>query len=481
MTLTTKDFAVFVAVITAAYYIIPAILPAKMRGCQWWIIPAANIYFLFKAGLSGLLFVLGTSLYTYLAGLAVKRFKYSIVPVFSVLFYVALMVVMRLPVTNAIAAIGLSFYSLMCIGYVIDVLRGSVEAETNPVKLFAFVSYFPHIIQGPFDDYEKMKERMFSYHEFDHERSVLAMYRIALGVMKKLVLADRISNIINVVYADPAGYKGLTVLYAAILYAVLLYADFSGYMDIAAGVSKLLDIEITENFNIPYLSKSMAEFWRRWHMSLGLWFKNYVFYPVLRTPLCNGLRKHFKKKKNKYGMNVVPSVIGLLAVWTLIGIWHGFDWNYLCYDWFCGAVIIVSELLGPVYNAVNKKLPFMQGRFMDILRTIRTFLLVTFSFMIFRPDTLGDSFTLMRNLFSGIGFKAFAEFVYWDMFDVFLITPALIIVIVTDVMKYRGRDIFCVLRRRNFVLRYAAYVLLLVYVYVAGYEGASMGFAYSVF
>lgn len=476
MTLTTLSYGYFLAVIFLIYYIIPP----KHR---WIVLLCGNIYFYYDCGMRALLFLIGTIVVTYFMGLIIDKYKGKALVIWScTLIMVALLCIMRTPFGSIIAPLGLSFYALQCMGYIIEVYRQTTNAERNIAKYALFVSYFPHVLQGPFADYNDLKNKLFAEHLFDYDKCVRGLYRIAWGVMKKLVIADRISYIIDGVYESPEGHYGFTVLYVMTLYAIQLYTDFSGYMDMAIGSSYLFGVDLQENFNVPYGSKSMAEFWRRWHMSLGLWFKNYVFYPVLRTKLCTDIRKRMKSKGNKYGMNVFPSVIALTVLWTLIGLWHGFDWNYLCYDWFCGLIIIASELLKPVYDRINGISPrLFSSKFMDSVRIIRTMFLVEFSFLFFRPDTLSGSITLMKNLFIKADIHNMCEFIYWNLYDEFLIALPLLLLVIVDAMKYKGIDVIKKLHSMNPIVRYTIYVLGLVLIYVAKGDRGGLGFAYYVF
>lgn len=476
MTFTTLQFAIFMVALFFVYYIVP-------KKIQWMVLLSGNIVFYYFVGVKGLVFLLCVMLVTYGLALFINRLKDKgrlAIMAFSVILFAGLLSVMRLGFSSYIQPVGLSYYALMCLGYVISVYWGMAEPEKNPLKLMLFVSYFPHIIQGPFDDYNEMKSQLFTPHVFDYEKAVKGIIRIAYGLMKKLVLADRIGNIVNNVYESPQEYRGFTVIMCVCLYAFQLYADFSGYMDMAIGCSQLFGIDIKENFNVPFLSKSMEEFWRRWHMSLGVWFKNYVFYTVQRTPLVSNISKSLKKNGHKKAMRIVPSVMGLTVVWTLIGLWHGFDWNYLIYDWACGLIIILSTILKPVYDKVNE-LKFAKSKISDCLRVVRTFILVALTFVIFRPDTVGDSLTILGNMFKGPDIYKAAEYVYWNAYDFFLIAPAFIILIVVDILKYRQLDIAEKLHKMNPVIRYAIYIVGLVYIYVARHSGESVGFAYSIF
>lgn len=482
MTITRITFGKFILVLFGIYYLVP-------KKLQWLVLLGGSLYFYYFFGIPALCFMLGTIAFTYVAGLITdacpSRSTKRLISMATVVgLFVALLVVMRVTTfASLIEPMGLSFYSLMCMGYVIDVQREAVKAQKNPLRLALYLSYFPHIIQGPFDDYDELNKQLTAPHYFNYEKAVHGVYRIFFGLIKKTVIADRISNnIIDGIYANPSGAHGIVILFTMILYAIQLYCDFSGYMDIVCGVSEMLGIDIKENFNAPFLSKSMAEFWRRWHISLGLWFKNYVFYPVQRTNLCNKIRKAMKKKGNRYAMITFPSVIGLVCVWTLIGLWHGFDANYLFYDWFCGLVIIFSELMKPVYDKVNGLMPrFSKSAFADGLRIVRTFAIVCFSFLIFRSETIADFATLFVNIFNNFDIYAAAEFIYWNAYDFFIIAPAIIALIIIDVMKYKEIDVFNKLHSMPVVVRYLLYISVPIYYYVCKCVMTGISFAYSVF
>lgn len=476
MTFTTTEFAIFMAITFCIYYIVP-------KKLQWIVLLLANAYFYYQAGLPAMLFLVGTILLTYGAGLLIEKTgQKKIVIVTIILLLCALMVVMRMPFANIYMPLGLSFYTLQCIGYCVDVHRQMVPAEKNPAKYALYISFFPHVLQGPFEDYSELSKQLLAEHHFDYEQCVYGIYRIAFGLVKKLIIADRIGYIVDAVYETGEGYYGLTVFVVMLLYAIQLYADFSGYMDMAVGMSQMLGIKIQENFNVPYGSKSMTEFWRRWHMSLGLWFKNYVFYSVQRMEFIGKIRKAMKAKKNRYAMNVIPSVISLTVVWTLIGLWHGFDWNYLCYDWFCGLLIILAEIMKPVYDKINDSAPkIFKSKWMDVLRVIRTYIVVSFSFLLFRPATMEITVRLFKNMFSHLYFRNMGEFLYWNVYDLFLIAIPLIVMGIVDGMKYKGINVCEKLHKLPAPVRYLIYVIGLLMLYICKGDLTGKGFAYYVF
>ena len=244
---------------------------------------------------------------------------------------------------NFIIPLGISFYTFICIGYCIDVKRGIIQPERNFAKFLLYVSYFPHIMQGPIDTHTLLPQ-LTAPKIFDYDNAVSGLKRIVIGFIKKIVIADRIGSLISF----PTEEKGVLVFWLIFLYSIQIYVDFSAYMDIAIGCSKMLSINIAENFDLPYFSKSIAEFWRRWHITLGTWFKNYMYYPLLRLNLCETMRRYFKRKHNKYCMNAVPTAFVLLCVWFTIGLWHGAGFNYIAHGFFHGSIIILSLFLIPL-------------------------------------------------------------------------------------------------------------------------------------
>lgn len=476
MNVTTFEFFRFVAVVFIIYYIMP-------KKYQWILLLISSGYFYYFCGVKDLMLLAGAVSVSWAAGLLLERLKHKafLLTAVSCIFLIWL-AMMRLPVKHFLIPAGLSFFGLQCIAYCIEVYRGTTAAEKNPAKYALYISFFPHILQGPFADYNALKEQFVKPHTLDYERTVKALYRIAYGLMKKLVIADRINSVLYEPFLTGKTGSGLTVVFFLLLYAIQLYADFSGYMDIALGVARLFDIELIENFDVPYGAKSMAEFWRRWHRSLGLYFRSYVFFPVLRSRPCMALQKHFKKKGSRYLMKTVPLVIALVVNWTLIGVWHGLKPTYLVYDWFCGALIIFSEILKPVYDKINGSAPrFFKSRFMEAFRMLRTFLLVAFSFLFFRADSLEICSSMIKGMLSAPGVWECAQFIYFHILDLFLLIIPVIIVLITDVCRYNGIDICEKLHKAPVPLRWTLYVCGILLICISKAEQGGIGFAYAVF
>ena len=375
--------------------------------------------------------------------------------------------------------LGISFYTFQAIGYVVDVNRGVCDAQKNPFKLALFVSYFPQMFQGPIGRYDKLAPQLYSAHKFDYDAFRNGAVRMMWGFFKKLVIADRITKFIDPVFADYNAYSGGVIAVAVILYAVQLYADFSGYMDIALGASQCMGISLTENFERPFFSKSVAEFWRRWHISLGDWFRDYVFYSILRSKWCSNLVKKVGNKNGfaKYVSKNIGTIIGLSVVWLIMGFWHGDAWHYVFMGVFFGAVIILSTLLSKPFKWTSEK---FRGAFFDVLRIVRTGLIIAFGFIFFRADSLSTAFGMIGKMFT----FANGEFasVLTPGFNTFqwgISVVSILALFGVSLYQENKGPVRQKLFGSNIVLRYAAVLLLLLVVFMLGiYGGAGGSFAY---
>lgn len=293
------------------------------------------------------------------------------------------------PVWKLILPVGLSFYLFQSMGYMIDVYRGVCSAEKNFFKHALFISFFPQLLQGPIGSYEMLAPQLFAPHEFDYTQSVGGAQRIAWGFFKKLVIANQIEGVIGVAFVNYMNYSGIIWLIFLFMYAIELYADFSGYMDIVNGSAQMLGITLAENFDTPYFSTSVAEFWRRWHISLGAWFRNYLFYPLLRSERMNSLRIRLKRAGASKLSSIIPTVLALAMVWLCTGAWHGAAWSYIFYGIYYGVFICLDVVMKQPYSKWRKKhMRICKSRIFKCFQIMRTFLIVVVGYGIFRPVSL---------------------------------------------------------------------------------------------
>ncbi len=278
---------------------------------------------------------------------------------------------------SLIIPLGISFYTFQTMGYLIDVYWEKNEACKNPLKILLFTSFFPQITQGPISNYHQLSFELFASHSFNYHNFVYGSQRMIWGFFKKVAVADLLSSYVESVFSNYNDYTGITVLIGIFFYSIQIYADFSGYMDIVCGLCKIIGIKLTENFERPYFSKSIAEYWRRWHISLGNWFKTYIYYPIAVSKWNTTLGRKTSAKFGKHIGKNLPASIALIVVWLTTGLWHGANWGYIAWGGLNGLFIIFSMWMEPIYDFVKLKLK-IKGQIWKYIQVIRTFILVTF-------------------------------------------------------------------------------------------------------
>ncbi len=281
------------------------------------------------------------------------------------------------PFFSVALPLGISYYTFQMMGYVIDIYRGKYLAEKNLGKLALFASFFPQLMQGPISRFDDLSETLFSGHSFDIKRVSFGLQRILWGFFKKLVIADRILPAVNTIIRNPDTYQGIYVLLGMLFYALELYADFTGGIDMVIGIAEVLGIRVKENFERPYFSKSIKEYWNRWHISLGSWFTEYIFYPV---SVCQPMLKLSKFSRSHFGEAVgkrIPVYLATILVWITTGIWHGAAWNFVVWGLMNCIVLLISQELQPCYRWFHKKFQ-LEGKWgFRLFQVVRTVLLMS--------------------------------------------------------------------------------------------------------
>ncbi|MCH5258140.1 MAG: MBOAT family protein [Lachnospiraceae bacterium] len=293
--------------------------------------------------------------------------------------------------------LGVSFYTFSLLGYVIDVYYGIAEPQKNYLKLMLYGMYFAVIISGPILKYREHGEQFFEPHAFDYRRVSRGLQRMLWGFFKKLVIAERLGVLVDTVYGSYGDYPGTFIWVATVCYAFQLYTDFSGCMDIVLGMSESLGILLPENFQTPFFAGSIAEYWRRWHITLGIWMKEYVFYPVLRTKFFTNLNRSWREKFGKKKGKQYATFAAMFILWLTVGIWHGGDWKFVIgsglLHWF---YIVMEELLAPLCDRLMNRWHIdPRGRGVSIVRILRTFFLVCIGDLFFRAASVGDAFAML--------------------------------------------------------------------------------------
>ena len=278
---------------------------------------------------------------------------------------------------DLIIPMGISFYTFQSMGYLIDVYNGKFEAQKNLLKFALFVSFFPQLVQGPISRYGDLSQTLYEEHKFDWRTVSFGLERILWGFFKKLVIADRILVAVQAIIANPDTYNGFYAFAGAMFYALELYADFTGGIDITIGVAETMGIKVTENFRRPYFSKNIKEYWNRWHITMGTWFTDYIFYPISASQF---MMKLSKKSRAKLGNNLgkrVPVYLSSFIVWFTTGIWHGASWNFIVWGLGNFVVIMISQELEPFYRWFHSKVN-VDGTFgWKLFQVIRTVLIMS--------------------------------------------------------------------------------------------------------
>lgn len=452
MFFTSYGFLGFLAILFLVYYLVPA-------KWQWGLLLAASYIFYFIAGPDYLIYILATTVTTYFAALQIQRnagrqkawlkehkaelsadekksykdrqkrirFRWILSCVLLNIGILAVVKYTNFVISNVNGVLslfgqeeqlsfvtlalpmGISFYTFQAVGYLIDVYRGTVSAEKNPFRFALFVSFFPQLIQGPISRFGDLAPSLYGQHRFDGKTVSFGLQRMLWGYFKKMVIADRVLTGVNTIIGDTEAYNGAYILVGMVLYTLELYADFTGGIDITIGIAQALGITVQENFNRPYFSKSLKEYWRRWHISMCSWFRDYVFYPV---SISRFMQRVSRFSRSHFGAVIgrrLPVYIASFTVWFATGIWHGASWNFIVWGLCNWAVLMVSEELEPLYARFHNRFPWEQNTAYRIFQTGRTFLLVCVLNLFDCYDSLSDTFRMFASMFTADNWQ-----ILWD-------------------------------------------------------------------
>lgn len=342
--------------------------------------------------------------------------------------------------SSLVLPLGISFYTFQAVGYLVDVYWGKEKACKNPLKFLLFISFFPQLIQGPINRFSQTGKQFFEEHKWDLRQIENAAIRILWGVFKKAVIANRAVLIVNEIFDNAGNYHGGIIVAGLLFYSVWQYADFSGGIDIVMGVAELFGINMMENFKRPYFSQSLGEFWRRWHISLGQWMKDYVFFPLALSKPMEKVQSFSKKHLGESITKVLPAAICNIIVFTLVGLWHGAYWHCIVWGLYNGLVLACSELLTEPFTKLRTALK-IQGteKWFIVFRYVRTFIIVNIGWFFDRCNTVGDSFTMAQNVFvrdtSGSSFVSFCSGLGIERFDLLIFAIAVCILFSVSVIQ----------------------------------------------
>lgn len=483
MLFNSYGFLVFFPIVVVIYFLLPK------RISYLWLLAASYYFYMGWNAKYALLLLVSTTI-TYVSGMLIqwlndrhpdkicakkwvvagsfisnlailfffKYFNFTIESMNTVLRYI------DLPTINTsldvLLPVGISFYTFQALGYTVDVYRGEIRAERNFFRYALFVSFFPQLVAGPIERSKNLLNQLRNPKSFSYERMCDGLMMMIWGYFLKLVIADRIAIFVDNMYGNVGVYDGRYLLLASVLFTVQIYCDFAGYSTIAIGAAEVMGFQLMDNFNSPYLSQSVAEFWRRWHISLSSWFKDYLYIPL------GGNRKG---KVRKY--------INIMIVFLVSGLWHGANWSYVVWGGLNGIYQVVGAIFTPVRNRIKEKLHLKKSPLpLVIIYMIVTFILVDFTWIFFRADNVQHAFAVIDSIFN-MNNQVLLE--NGTLYDLGLSRPnfivlgvSLVILLAADICKYRGIKVRSVILNLNIVIRWAVIIAGILGILVFGIWGS---------
>ena len=524
MLFTSLPFVLFVAVLVVVYYVF---VPHNER---WGLLLIASLAFYFFADPKYIIFITVTALTAYVFAILTenynskrkaylkehkaewdadtkKRYKTTTTRVTRLLLFFALLISLGilavtkytnfvietinsmrsepLSFVNVIVPMGISFYTFQTVSYSIDVARGTVKTQRNFWKFLLFVSFFPQLVQGPISRYGDLSQTLYEPKLFDFRGVSYGLLRILWGYFKKLVVADRLVVALKTLTASPDEYKGAFVFVVMMLYAAQLYCDFTGGIDITIGIAQMLGVTVKENFDLPYFSKNIKEYWNRWHITMGTWFTDYIFYPLSVSPTMLKLSKWSRQHLGNEVGKRVTVYISCFCVWLATGIWHGAAWHFVVWGLMNFVVIMASQELEPLYAKFHGKFGFKGRHWYSALEILRTFLLMSALKLFDCYRNVGLTFRMFGSMFTtfnaGKLFGGALLELGLDRGDYIVASVAIVAVFLVSLYKYiRGVNLrdFLFEKYPLFVL---SCVLLFVSIVVFGAYGAGFDAAQFIY
>ena len=528
MSFTSFEFLLFVTVVIIAYYLVP-------KKYQWFLLLLASYAFYLSSGLAHVVYILGTTVFTYGAGRYMQKLRddfqlqlesmdssvtkeekralkskvnarihtiqvATVIANLSVLAYVKYLgffiekldglfavIAWDVPISmpNILVPLGISYYTFNSIGYLIDIGRGKLVAERHLGKFALFVSFFPSIVQGPLFRYEDVGNQLKESHALEYNNLKFGVQLVLWGFFKKLVIADRLAIIASAIFhVDYRVYSGAEVFLGVLAYSFQIYGDFSGGVDITRGIAQMMGINLPLNFERPFFATSMADFWRRWHMSLGAWMRNYVFYPVMLSKPVTAISKKFRKRFGAYAGKIVPSVITPMVVFFLMNIWHGISTQRIVNALYNALLISSTVALTPVYKKIPEKLHINTETFSyRLFQMLRTFALLCVSRIITKAPRLKEALRMLKLLVADRVFLTpygldFITGINGDLYsygvnqrELFVVFLSIMVLLVVGILQESGVKIRESLAKQNLIFRWSMILLLIATILVFGVYG----------
>lgn len=485
MLFNSLPFLIFLPIVLVLYIITP-------KRFRWILLLIASYYFYMSWNATYALLIAFSTVVTFLSGILIHKAsserKKKLIVALSFITNLAILFFYKYfnffsktiedsfaiiglhidaPILDFLLPVGISFYTFQALSYTVDVYRNEIKPERNLGIYALFVSFFPQLVAGPIERSTNLLPQVRSFSQLKYENLRSGLLLMMWGFFKKVVIADRIAVLVNTVYDDPGKYTGIETTAAVILFSFQIFCDFSGYTDIARGVARLMGVDLMKNFDSPYFSKNITEFWRRWHISLSTWFRDYLYIPL------GGSRKG----KNRTYWN-------LFIVFLISGLWHGASMNFVIWGAMHGVLIVMEKIFYKRiswFYSVKRNLTLSMKLFKGLL----TFSLVTFLWIFFRADTFTDSLIIIKNLFNWNMENVISGQLYnlgltpgqvW--LSIFFIGLMLLIEYYNSFISNPLKFVF----KQNIIFRWSVYLILVLSILIFGaYGGEQQQFIYFQF
>jgi alginate O-acetyltransferase complex protein AlgI len=464
MLFNSLEFLFFFIFVTSAYFL----LPQKYR---WALLLFSSCYFYMAFVPIYILILGGTIIIDYFAGIYLEKTQGSVkkgLLILSLFANIGVLAVFKyynflndnltailhgagyqnpIPYLSILLPIGLSFHTFQAMSYTIEVYRNNQKAEKNFGIYALYVMFYPQLVAGPIERPQNLLHQFYEKHKFDYNRVVEGLKLMLWGFFKKLVIADRLAIYVDSAYNFPEQHSGVTLILATVFFAFQIYCDFSGYSDIAIGAARVMGFKLMTNFNRPYFSKSISEFWKRWHISLSTWFKDYLYISL---------------GGNK--VSIPRWYFNLFFVFLVSGLWHGANWTFIIWGALNGVYLVFALIRDRIQMKYFKQ-PGRHNvnRTSDFINIIITFILVCFSWIFFRANTVSDAFLIIKKILSPSGPLFYENFsiLIFSFFGIFTL-------LAYEFKNEFFRGSFSLLNNKNWYIRYISYALVVILILLFG-------------
>lgn len=478
MLFNSLHFLIFFPIVTLIYYVFP------LRFRYIWLLITSYYFYMCWNPTYVLLLLLSTSI-TYISGLCLDKFQDNISKKIcvaisftlnlSILFFFKyydfavdtvqrllgiIHVDFQLPSFDVLLPVGISFYTFQALSYTMDVYRKEIPAETNFARYALFVSFFPQLVAGPIERSKNLLIQLRNPQKLTWFRFREGLLLMLWGFFLKIVISDRIAIFVDTIYINYTSYDGWYFIIATVLFAFQIYCDFSGYSVIAMGAATILGIQLMENFESPYLSASVSEFWRRWHISLSSWFKDYLYIPLGGSHK-GPVRKHINK----------------MIVFLTSGLWHGAKWTYVIWGALNGLYQIIGDFLAPLRSYLIKLFHLNPKSFgIRFIKTVTTFILIDFSWIFFRSNSFKGALIIIKSIFAADNFNIFLDGSLYNcglnLPNFVLLIVCIVVLIISDICKYHNIRIRHLILRQRCWIRWIVFSFSLCFILLFGIWGS---------